>query len=349
MSIFRNLQGILTQIPFKYNAIYPVHMNACLIRLLSYVPAEYGPERDPAPLYFNPEVQSLLKSLTRVNLDRVFRKRKLGDKALEIPTYKFMTDEQLQETIEEAKKRADELLQMPPVVQVRKPIDRIIVKDPALQGLDSSRHIFTDVSFGIKDSDRLIVIREPDGTLKEADWAVRDRMNQLYFPKPCRSLKMPRLFQEEYLSNLLSHKEYIFVLDRACTQFEPDNPDYQRVTSITYQHINDNDDFEILRSTRHFGPLAFYLTWFKNIDNLLLELIETAHIDNANNLLQLYGKIHSVQYNTQELQSLEGITEYIKTAAQKKGPLELAVQAYKDLERQRNELKQGIQVAHGLA
>lgn len=139
------------------------------------------------------------------------------------------------------------------------------------------------------------------------------------------------------------------MLDRACTQFEPNNPGYQRVTSITYQHVNDNDGFEILRSTRHFGPLAFYLTWFNNIDNLLLELIETAHIDDANSLLQLYGKIHNVQYNTQQSHGLEGIMEYIKTAAQTKGPLELAVQAYKDLERQRNELKQGIRAAHGLA
>lgn len=153
-----------------------------------------GPDRDPAPLYFNPEVQSLLKTLTRVNLDKVFRKRKLGDRALEIPTYKFMTDEQLQETIKEAKKRADDLLQMPPVVQVRKPIDRILVKDSALQGLDNSIYVFTDVTFGVKDSDRFIVIREPDGTLKEADWDVRDRMNQIYFPKPCRPLKVMFVF-----------------------------------------------------------------------------------------------------------------------------------------------------------
>lgn len=38
MSIFRNL----TQVPFRYTAVYPGHMNACLIRLLSYVSAEYG-------------------------------------------------------------------------------------------------------------------------------------------------------------------------------------------------------------------------------------------------------------------------------------------------------------------
>lgn len=47
-------------------------------------------------LFYNNEVQSLLKSLTGFDMNKIFTKRKLGDK-LQAPEYKFMTSEQLQE------------------------------------------------------------------------------------------------------------------------------------------------------------------------------------------------------------------------------------------------------------
>ncbi|KAF5277711.1 hypothetical protein FQR65_LT03691 [Abscondita terminalis] len=306
-----------------------------------------GKQRDPAPLFFNNEVQLLLKALTRVDLNKVYKTRRSGDVKLEVPTYKFMTDEQLQESLEEAKERVNDLLQMPPVVQVRDSIDHVYVNDSALKGLESNKVIFTDVTFGIKDRDRLIVVREPDGILRDANWNERDRMNQVYFPKVNRKLKVPKMFQEEFLQDLLKRKEYEFILNRACVQFEPDHPEYHRVTSVTYQHINENNGFDVLRSTRHFGPLAFYLTWYKNIDNLLLELIETAHIEEVNHLLHLYGKINDVEFNVSDVYSLDALSEYIKNMANKKGSLELAVQAYKDLVKQRKKLEEGIEIAHG--
>lgn len=120
----------------------------------------------------------------------MYEKKKLGGKALEQPIYKFMTDEQLEEALNEAKQKVDELLQMPPVVPIRQPIDKVLDVDPHLIGLETSNYVFTDVTFGIKDSDRLITIREPDGTLREAPWEVRDRINQIYFPKDCQKVEV---------------------------------------------------------------------------------------------------------------------------------------------------------------
>lgn len=175
------------------------------------------------------------------------------------------------------------------------------------------------------------------------------------------------MFQDAYFQDLLTRKEYQFILDRACAQFDPDDPLYQKLTSITYQHLNDNNGFEALRSTRHFGPLAFFLTWFKSIDNLLLELIETAHIDEINCLLQVklskvmyaarfkssyflqvYGKVHDKQYTVESPEGLEALSQYIEADAQKKASLELALQSYKDVAQQRREREEGIKVAHGL-
>lgn len=256
-----------------------------------------------------------------------------------------MTDAELEQAIEEAWKKADKLLQIPPAIPKRKPLDNIISLDPAIQGLESSTFVFTDITFGIKDSQRLIVKREPNGTLREADWDTKDRLNQIYFPIEGREIRTPLMFNDTYFENLLERKEYVFILDRACIQFEPNDPTYQRVTSITYQHINDHGGFATLRSTRHFGALVFFLVWNKNIDNLILDLLETAHIEEANKLLELYSKIHNISFESDG--QLKAIENYIQKYSNKKGSLELGLQSYKDLVRQREDLEKGIRAAHG--
>jgi hypothetical protein len=51
-------------------------------------------EKDPAPVFFNSNVQNLLKKLTRVDLRTVFRTRRYGV-ALKAPEYKFLTSEEV--------------------------------------------------------------------------------------------------------------------------------------------------------------------------------------------------------------------------------------------------------------
>lgn len=45
-------------------------------------------------------------------------------------------------------RKMDELTQMPPVLRKRKPCQRILRRDPELQGLHTTNFVFTDVSFG---------------------------------------------------------------------------------------------------------------------------------------------------------------------------------------------------------
>lgn len=303
-------------------------------------------ENDPTTLFLQKEVQSILKALTRKDLSKIYKKKKLGQKQLEQPVYKFMTDKELKETLDDAHKKADEMLQMPPVLPVRKTTMRILSRDPALQGFDKSRFVFTDITFGIPDTKRTIVVRETDGTLQEADRDVRNRMNQLYFPQAGRQLTMPQMFQQEYLDDLLSRQEYEFILDRACIQFEPDDAEYQRICALTYNQVNENSDFDHLRSTRHFGPLVFYLAWHKNIDNLLLELIETCCIDEAMKLVCLYGKLNKIDFVGEDAENY--VKQYVEQYSQKKGSLLLALQAYKDVEQQKRERESGIRTAHGI-
>lgn len=129
---------------------------------------------------------------------KVFCTRKDGHKVAP-PTYKFMTDEELQKATKAAQKRAQRLLQMPPVVKQRSDPPLLIAQDPALQGLDSAKFMFTDITYGLNDRHRFVVIREPDGTLRHATWQERDRIVPIYFPQPGKKLQKPRMFEDEYL------------------------------------------------------------------------------------------------------------------------------------------------------
>lgn len=283
-------------------------------------------------LFFDVKVQELLKKLTEKDLEKVFRKRKFGEKP-QTPEFKFMTDEELAKALKDAEIRADKKLQMPPVLPVRKEIDHVFICDSKLKGYSESKFVFTDITYGKNDRDRLIVVREPDGTLRKANWEERSRMNEIYFSRPGRKLWMPIMFKEEFLKDLLNRKEYLFILDRACLQFEPDDPDYVRVTTTVYNQINEISEFNEIRSTRHYGPLVFYLIINRNIENLLSENLETDRLQEAVWVLDLYNIIHpesKCDHKYVKGEELDYIKVFIDQCSANKGKLELIYNKYKD-------------------
>lgn len=283
-------------------------------------------------LFFAENVQALLKKLTRKDLDKVFRKRR-DEKKVEPAVYKFLTTAQLEEEMIKADKEADRLLQMPPVLEEAKDEECILTEDEKLIGLFKSKMIFTDISMGKSGRNRSIVVREPSGTLRAANLGERARMNQIYFPRNGREIWIPVVFNDENLNPLLEKKEYEFILDKACAQFEPDDAEYIRVSRKTYNHINSTKEFNLLRSTRHFGSLVYHLVLTKNLDNLLLENLETDRLEDAIWAIQLHNIIHpeeKVQKSNEPGEELQFLKAYIDQCASDKGKLELAYKAFKD-------------------
>lgn len=154
-------------------------------------------EADPAPLFFDKDVQQFLRTLTRVDYERAFRTRKDG-RGIIPPKFKFMTDEDLQKAQWLAQKKLDDVLQMPPVVKTQADTVKVLNEDPALEGLNDHKYVFTDISYGICNKDRIIVVRDPDGTLRHANRNERHRMNQVYFPMVGREFHTPKMFYDPY-------------------------------------------------------------------------------------------------------------------------------------------------------
>ncbi len=133
----------------------------------------------------------------------------------------------------------------------RKPLKEVIAEDREIEAHDRSKFVFTDITFGIPDrvsvdeslavilvlsefrllQQRLVVVREPSGVLRRATWDERDRMNRIYFNHELKAVKMPKLFEPEQLREALNQDKHEFILDLACAQFEPDDPEYLRVST----------------------------------------------------------------------------------------------------------------------
>ncbi|KAF4518147.1 hypothetical protein B566_EDAN008849 [Ephemera danica] len=302
--------------------------------------------RNPTPVFFSKEVQQLLKALTSIDMQKVFQQKR-EQKRLQAPNYQFMTSEEVEKAIADAQARAEERLQMPPVMIPREPIECFMARDPALQGYTSSKFVFTDITYGKSDRERHIIVQDPDGTLRKASWEERERMNQSYFPMPGRSWKVPQMFEFEYLEPILAEGKYEFILDRACLQFEPDNPLYISITNKTYEHIDENRAYDSLRSTRHFGPLAFYLAWNCRVDNLILECLQSDRLEDAARTIQLLHFIHpSLRPSAANQDPMQLVKAYAESST-KRSSIELALQSCEEKRNERHKLAETLQEAHG--
>lgn len=318
-------------------------------RLCSTTPGSADQARDPAPVYFDRYVQQLLTTLTRMDYGKVFAARKDGVK-LTVPHYKFMTDEELENARSEIAGKARGRIQMPPYVKQRPDQPRLLDDEPALEGFTEQNYVFTDISFGNNNRERLIVVREANGKLREANANERHRMNQIYCPIAGREVHHPRMFYSPYLDDLLQREEFEFILDRACLQFEPDDPEYQRVTKIVYSYVNKLKKFDALRSTRHFGPLAFHLAWENDIHTLLLELINTANIEEAAALVRLYHRVYPEAKSAAEPthEDLETIRRYAILDSSERLAITRALDIYEKITKDKYKIEQQVRKAHGI-
>nr|CAG4641935.1 EOG090X0AW0 [Eurycercus lamellatus] len=331
-------RAILTFSKFRYlpfnlkgNSRVNISSSCCCSSSSSYNP---GYSRDPGELFFKDEVQSLLHRITGRDYDKIFRNKKIGQQ-LEAPKYQLLTQEELDELMAVTEEKVKFNLKMPPLIKEREPVSNVLSNNPELKGFDTAKYVFIDVTLGVSNSKRPVVVRDPDGVLRQASWEERQKVCQIYFPTPGRQVHVPKMFDEEFLENCLSRGDYEFLLDRACAQFEPDDPNYIRVTRKTYDCVNKTAQYDTLRSTRHFGPLVLHLVLSKEIDDLLFNFISRKELGAAVDLVNLFHIVESGA-TTQNMDDYQLIENFIQGHALKKSALELAWETFIEIEKQRH-------------
>lgn len=148
---------------------------------------------------------------------------------------------------------------------------------------------------------------------------------------------------------MLKRNEYEFILSRACIQYDPDEAEYHRITQAVYEHINESKQFDKLISTRHFGPMVFYLVWNKVIDNLLLEYLEKSQLQDAVTLVQLYRKVHldCKSASMEAADDIESVMNYVQNDSPNTGKLTLALQTFKEIEKEKKKVADNVKKGHG--
>ncbi|XP_059188022.1 28S ribosomal protein S22, mitochondrial [Centropristis striata] len=282
------------------------------------------------PQFSDPAVQDILSRITGLDLQKVFRPIK---EELKQPTYKLMTDEQLEQAVQLASEQAEKLLKMPPVLPERTPINDVLSEDKILDGMDTAKYVFTDIAYNVPHRERFIVVREPDGVLRKATWEERDRLIQVYFPKEGRKVKPHLIFMEENLKMVFSKDRHEDVLNLCLVQFEPDSSEYLRVHAATYEDLEKHGKYELLRSTRHFGGLAWYLLNARRVDGLIVDMLQRKLLQDAVGLVSLFHMLHPHSESAQEAASQQAagadlLKIYAQKESQRSGYIELALQAF---------------------
>ncbi|XP_033642157.1 28S ribosomal protein S22, mitochondrial-like [Asterias rubens] len=305
---------------------------SCKVQRCSCSSKSFDSNKGASKLFLSDEVQSILKRITGMDLSKVFRHTK---EKLEAPTYRLVSDAKLKQLEEEAKKTAEKRLQMPPVIEERTEIDEVLAENPELEGLESSKFVFTDITYDLSDRERFIVVREPNGVLRKAKWEERDRILQIYFPRSQRQLVPPPLFEDERLQGMFDQDRHEYLLDAACVQFEPDAKDFIRIHQKTYDDIDAKEKHNLLRSTRHFGGLAFYLSRKQQIDGLLVDMIKRHLISDAVDVVHLTHLMapdspSAVEVKNNKLEGIDALKVFIEKDAKQTGLLELVLQSYEN-------------------
>ncbi|XP_040902724.1 28S ribosomal protein S22, mitochondrial [Toxotes jaculatrix] len=302
----------------------------CSVRALCSGTQDSAVSDSAKPQFTDPAVQDILTRITGLDLQKVFRPIQ---QELKPPTYKLMTDEQLEQAVKVATEQAKKLLQMPPVLPERKPINDVLSEDKILDGMDTAKYVFTDITYNIPHRERFIVVREPNGTLRKATWEERDRLVQVYFPKEVRKLEPPLMFKEENLKMVFSQDRHEDVLNLCLAQFEPDSSEYIRVHAVTYEDVDKHGKYELLRSTRHFGGMAWYLVNARRVDGLIVDMLNRDLLQDAVSLVCLFHMVHPHSESAQEAASQQAtgidlLKIYAQKESQRSGYIELVLQAY---------------------
>ncbi|XP_003383895.1 PREDICTED: 28S ribosomal protein S22, mitochondrial-like [Amphimedon queenslandica] len=277
----------------------------------------YCSEGPQSSVRFDDErVQNYISLLNGRDFNKVFSLRK-GEASL--PKFKLMNREMVKKAYFDTMKRCEERLKPPPVVEQRKDLGEEISTDPKLKDFDDSKWVFTDISMGIEDKDRYIVVREPSGTLRQATAFERDRLCQTYMPAPGRKIWLPTLLTKEELPYALKRVNVLHILDLVCAQCPPDSPDYIRVQETAYEYVRSQGLYSELYSTKHYGGLIWYLVQKDKLLGLIGFLVSKEKLGDVEILVKLYCLVHP-DTATESIQELTG-EEMVKSFCEHKGYL----------------------------
>ncbi|XP_052717464.1 28S ribosomal protein S22, mitochondrial-like [Crassostrea angulata] len=276
-----------------------VHSQLLLLRgvhVSQFKPPVVPTDIDPFPLFMEEGVQTILNDITGIDLKKtaLLQPKKLPLK----PVLRAVPDKELKRLQADSfKKERSKIEQRPPFMRARKEISRELARNPEIAPVMTNNLLFIDTSAFTRseraNKDKVVVVRDTEGTLRTATQEERDRAIQIAFPVRGRTIFPSSFFKPENLHNALQRCRHSYVLDKVCVQYDPDHPEFLRITKEIYDYILERREFDALRGTRHFGSMAFYLSLCHREYELVLDMLERKLIVDVMDYIRLHRKIHS--------------------------------------------------------
>lgn len=135
------------------------------------------------------------------------------------------------------------------------------------------------------------------------------------------------------------------MLNNACIKFEPNDPEFIRVTHRVYEYINEVKDYEVLHSSRFYGPMVFYLAWYKKLDSLVAYSINKGNISDCVDFVKLYLILHETEAKTkleENKDDIELLKMFIKNDLKNGASAELALCKFLDQDKNVEKLEQKL-------
>nr|XP_022343078.1 28S ribosomal protein S22, mitochondrial-like [Crassostrea virginica] len=272
------------------------HSQLLLLRGSSAFRTPQMPEDiDPFPLFMKDEVQKIMNDITGVDLNRSAEMK--WSKSPSKSTIKVVPDDELQKLQAHAvKKERSKIEQRPPFMKPREEINQELSRDPEIAPVMTQNLLFIDISSYTRpetaNKEKVVVMRDTEGTLRMATQEERDRAIQIAFPARDRRVVKSTFFKPESIQNALQNCRYSYILDKVCVQYDPDHPEFSRISKQIFDHILERGEFDALRGTRHFGSLAFYLALCRQETPLVLDMLKRKLVLDACDYVRLNQVVH---------------------------------------------------------
>ena len=147
----------------------------------------------------------------------------------------------------------------------------------------------------------------------------------------------------------LGPERYDYILNRNCVQFEPDHPTYIRTAEAVYEDINAHGHYDVLHSTRHYGPMVFYLAHNKKCDDLIVHYLRRKSLDEAASVVRVFGLLHedSEVAGNLHLAALDLIRLYTNSDSLKSSKVHLTLEAALEAMEKDEEAVKGAKESQG--
>uniref|UniRef100_K1RHC7 28S ribosomal protein S22, mitochondrial n=1 Tax=Magallana gigas TaxID=29159 RepID=K1RHC7_MAGGI len=201
------------------------------VHVSQFKPPVVPTDIDPFPLFMEEGVQTILNDITGIDLKKtaLLQPKKLPLK----PVLRAVPDKELKRLQADSfKKERSKIEQRPPFMRARKEISRELARNPEIAPVMTNNLLFIDTSAFTRseraNKDKVVVVRDTEGTLRTATQEERDRAIQIAFPVRGRTIFPSSFFKPENLHNALQRCRYSYVLDKVCVQYDPDHPEFLR-------------------------------------------------------------------------------------------------------------------------